>query len=604
MARNVKIGAEFDGKAAETKMKAFGANFAGAGAFGNASKAFSGINKAADAAVQSLTGFNLTSLAGVGAVGALATSLKNVVVGWNNYNLSTMKAADNVGMAVDEFSRLVQVADDARVSQETLTEALQMATTNGFKPSIEALAGLADELQGMGVLERNERLAELFGRRWKEVYQIFKDGGPALKDAIGAIDEGLVVTDESVKKAEKLYAAWDNLVDSGTAFGNVVAQEMTPALEALAEVLTDAAAGAKLLFEWNRKLEDAVRDNGKALVNSEVPYKNYIEAQTEAARQAGYLVDAQNGQIRVFRLTANGSVEVANTLGILTRSEYEAAKGADDLTSASTYTNAQMQYMQTYGPGAAGAIYGIGDAATDAASKLRNDLLKAFEDVQSANTAWTSGAGGDLAGMLDAAGLKGGDLTQALIEVDKAMGTNYYTAKLQKDALQKTVDEFKRTGDVDAFGESLQRLKNGGFQALQEGAVLARVRVQELYAELMKLDGQTATAYVNVISGSGGGTMTAPKYDPLGAGDTSSVPTNIYIPHRAGGGGVNSGDPYIVGENGPEVFVPGNNGKIVPNNQLNMGGITFNFYGVNRPGAIADAVQLKLASYGRQYQGG
>ena len=34
---------------------------------------------------------------------------------------------------------------------------------------------------------------------------------------------------------------------------------------------------------------------------------------------------------------------------------------------------------------------------------------------------------------------------------------------------------------------------------------------------------------------------------------------------RAGGGPVTKGKPYIVGENGPEVFVPKANGKIVPN---------------------------------------
>ena len=37
---------------------------------------------------------------------------------------------------------------------------------------------------------------------------------------------------------------------------------------------------------------------------------------------------------------------------------------------------------------------------------------------------------------------------------------------------------------------------------------------------------------------------------------------------RANGGPVNKNMPYMVGERGPELFVPQNNGKIVPNNQL------------------------------------
>ena len=49
------------------------------------------------------------------------------------------------------------------------------------------------------------------------------------------------------------------------------------------------------------------------------------------------------------------------------------------------------------------------------------------------------------------------------------------------------------------------------------------------------------------------------------------------IPKRAMGGAVSSNNPYIVGELGPELFVPSSSGKIVPNNQLSSGGgATFN----------------------------
>jgi hypothetical protein len=41
-----------------------------------------------------------------------------------------------------------------------------------------------------------------------------------------------------------------------------------------------------------------------------------------------------------------------------------------------------------------------------------------------------------------------------------------------------------------------------------------------------------------------------------------------YNPFRAEGGPVTGGRPYIVGEKGPELFVPGSSGGIVPNNQL------------------------------------
>ena len=45
---------------------------------------------------------------------------------------------------------------------------------------------------------------------------------------------------------------------------------------------------------------------------------------------------------------------------------------------------------------------------------------------------------------------------------------------------------------------------------------------------------------------------------------------------RAIGGPVTSGNSYLVGENGPEIFTPGSNGGITPNNAISGGGVTVN----------------------------
>ena len=55
------------------------------------------------------------------------------------------------------------------------------------------------------------------------------------------------------------------------------------------------------------------------------------------------------------------------------------------------------------------------------------------------------------------------------------------------------------------------------------------------------------------------------------------------IPKLAKGGTVQANSPYIVGEVGPELFVPSSGGRIVPNNQLGSGG--GNIY-INVSGAI------------------
>lgn len=69
--------------------------------------------------------------------------------------------------------------------------------------------------------------------------------------------------------------------------------------------------------------------------------------------------------------------------------------------------------------------------------------------------------------------------------------------------------------------------------------------------------------------------------------------------YRADGGPVSSGSPYIVGERGPELFVPRYSGTIVPNHELGGGGQTINmsFNGVGME--IKSFIKNHKATLGR-----
>jgi len=63
------------------------------------------------------------------------------------------------------------------------------------------------------------------------------------------------------------------------------------------------------------------------------------------------------------------------------------------------------------------------------------------------------------------------------------------------------------------------------------------------------------------------------------------------ITGRASGGPVSKNTPYIVGERGPELFVPGSSGGIVPNNAMMGGGMTVApVYNIDARGATADGI--------------
>lgn len=51
-------------------------------------------------------------------------------------------------------------------------------------------------------------------------------------------------------------------------------------------------------------------------------------------------------------------------------------------------------------------------------------------------------------------------------------------------------------------------------------------------------------------------------------GGSTKVPQGFNIPGRAIGGPVHSGSPYVVGEKGPELFIPKSSGTVVPNNKM------------------------------------
>jgi predicted transcriptional regulator len=79
------------------------------------------------------------------------------------------------------------------------------------------------------------------------------------------------------------------------------------------------------------------------------------------------------------------------------------------------------------------------------------------------------------------------------------------------------------------------------------------------------------------------------------------IPGVNTAPHRAEGGPVSSGQPYLVGERGPELFVPASSGSIVPHGSSGGGGTTIiNHIYVTQPlgtpDAIGEAITARMRS--------
>ena len=69
-----------------------------------------------------------------------------------------------------------------------------------------------------------------------------------------------------------------------------------------------------------------------------------------------------------------------------------------------------------------------------------------------------------------------------------------------------------------------------------------------------------------------------------------------FLGKRASGGAVSAGQPFLVGERGPELFTPSSYGQITRNSQLGSGGITVNVYGDVSGQELIDKVKRGIMS--------
>ena len=92
---------------------------------------------------------------------------------------------------------------------------------------------------------------------------------------------------------------------------------------------------------------------------------------------------------------------------------------------------------------------------------------------------------------------------------------------------------------------------------------LEKRRTGELTRQLVLDKGRAALAIVR-----------AAVFGPVGLAVVGALTAAaaVYAMTRSTGGPVNAGQPYMVGERGPELIVPTNSGMVVPNNQLSSGG--------------------------------
>jgi hypothetical protein len=162
-----------------------------------------------------------------------------------------------------------------------------------------------------------------------------------------------------------------------------------------------------------------------------------------------------------------------------------------------------------------------------------------------------------------------GDLASALKNntdvIDEAMDKVQY-------AISHPLELVQQKANIQGALTKLEFLK-GMEPEGSWGATVIDQQIAALKLQWQQITGEAYDAGVDARTAwlAGFGKITDPYKDP------GRDPGHKGPGGKAAGGSVYAGTPYIVGERGPEMFVPNVNGTIVPNGASKMGGDTYNF---------------------------
>jgi hypothetical protein len=153
------------------------------------------------------------------------------------------------------------------------------------------------------------------------------------------------------------------------------------------------------------------------------------------------------------------------------------------------------------------------------------------------------------------------DLANAAGEVERNYVKRIFAAKQTLKQLEEQRRVFEAIGDTIKTG-----VVDGITAAIDQTRTLGEVASNVLRTIANQLLRLGVNQLFSGFNFGGGGGSTGPNVDLVGQ----------YMGERALGGPVGAGQPYMVGERGPELFVPGAQGNIVPNNAMGSTSVVVN----------------------------
>jgi hypothetical protein len=516
--------------------------------------------KQAQSSLAGLSG-SLKTLAAGAAAGA-AAALTGLAFALNN-SLKRMddlgKAAQKVGIPVDEFSKLEYAARLSDVSLDSLTttlarfsrslseisaggendagaalRALGISATDAegrLRPTSAIIEDVAGKFETMRDGANKTALAvALFGRSGADMIPLLNGGREAIRGAGEELQQfGGVVTPEAARQAEQFNDNLTRLQTAGSGLSQQLASAVLPALVDLAEIMVDLVKNSDFA------------ENAVAILKAGLQQV----AMTAATTGKEFYALAQIASVLVENLANPSSLA-----------------GAADRWRAA-FTNIRAQAAET-----AEAIARITGGSRFSASQADVDSLLGSIDGKTNAPALPSRQGASAQKLIPPGTI---DDIYGAGEAVSVLTENLAAAAPQLSSVAEGLTKIGETISA-SLSDSIYGLITGTMNVKEAFTSMAESIIRSLADIAAEL---AASAILRALLGglSGGAGM-------LTGGAGISIGGMMFGGVRAAGGPVMSGRSYLVGEEGPELFTPGLSGGITPNHKLGGGqmSVTVNNY--------------------------
>lgn len=481
---------------------------------------------------------------------AQARELQKVTIFGDEETIAAQSMLASMGLEEEAIMRLTPLIQDMATAKGMNLSAAADLVAKSVGSSTNALSRYGIQIEGaVGSTDRlDSAVLALKGQFDGQAKAAAKAGAGPLKqlsnrfgDLMEKIGEMLIpIMNDLVGFIDDMITSWNNL-DSGLKIAIVTFVGILAAIGPVLTIFGLLASAIGFIMSPVGAVIAALAILAAAAI--------YVSDNLEVLGQIGKMMAVSLGNafldigqmlISPFEMAVNGVNKLLKLVG---------KKGFDN---PFTTMKDGLEGLKGEIPAVTGEFGSFGDAVSNAATTAKNALFGLGDGLGIGNKfSPEQGGGGSDEGGSDGGSGNGSD----------DGGGNKVVAELIKI---KDVATSVSISIAESFSQSFAQLVVSG-QSMLSGLKQIFANLAKQFAAMI-IQAAALAALMTIISG---GSF---------AGAATAKGTNFAsrfmggLTGKASGGAVISGTPYIVGEQGPELFMPGQSGTIIPNNNMTAGG--------------------------------